>query len=188
MINTSAFEHGSAIDEPVEALDPSRLQRHPMMTRASWILVALALVAVGFIGGAKVKGHNATTGAALPGGFSPPAGFDPTQLRGALAGGGGTNPNAQTTTGAATTTGGAFAGTIVLVNNGKIYVKTADGKTTAVATSSGTAIVLGSSGTVNDLNVGDDVLVAGTADADGIVGATAIARTHSASTVVATSR
>ena len=199
MINTSTFEHTSALDEPVEPLDPSRLQRHPLMTRASWILVALALVAVGFIGGAKVKAHNASTGTggfSPPAGFSLPAGFDPTQLRGGLTGGGGAatagtanaGANAQATTGAATSTSGAFAGTIALINSGKIYVKTADGKTTAVAASSGTAVVLGGPGTVNDLHVGDEVLVAGAADADGVVGATAIARTHTATIVATTTR
>jgi hypothetical protein len=194
MINPSTFEHTSALDEPVEPLDPSRLQRHPLMTRVSWILVALALVATGFIGGAKVRAHNASTGTggfSLPSGFSPPAGFDPTQLRGGQTGAGGaagTGANAQATTGAATSTSGAFAGTIALINNGKIYVKTADGKTTAVATSSGTAVVLGGPGTVNDLHVGDEVLVAGTADADGVVGATAIARTHTATIVTTTTR
>jgi hypothetical protein len=200
MINPSTFEHTSALDEPVEPLDPSRLQRHPLMTRVSWILVALALVATGFIGGAKVRAHNASTGTggfSPPAGFTPPAGFDPTQLRAGLTGGGGgaanagtanAGANAQATTGAATSTSGAFAGTIALINNGKIYVKTADGKTTAVATSSGTAVVLGSPGTVNDLHVGDEVLVAGAADADGVVGATAIARTHTANVVATTTR
>ena len=194
MINTSTFEQTSALDEPVEPLDPSRLQRHPLMTRASWILVALALVAVGFIGGAKVKAHNASTGTggfSPPAGFSLPAGFDPTQLRGGQTGAGGaagTGANAQATTGAATSTSGAFAGTIALINSGKIYVKTADGKTTAVAASSGTAVVLGGPGTVNDLHVGDEVLVAGAADADGVVGATAIARTHTATIVATTTR
>ena len=132
-MNTSTFEHGSAVDEPLEALDPARLQRHPLMTRASWILVALALVAVGFIGGAKVKDHNAAngSGATLPGGFSPPAGFDPTQLRGGLTGATGipnatTAANAQSTTGAAAANG-TFAGTIALINNAKIYVKITDG-------------------------------------------------------------
>ena len=83
-MNTSTFEHGSAVDEPVEALDPARLQRHPLMTRASWILVALALVAVGFIGGAKVKDHNAAngSGATLPGGTpATPPSRTPRRLR-----------------------------------------------------------------------------------------------------------
>jgi hypothetical protein len=161
----------------VEPLDPRRLEHHPVMTRVSWTLVGLALVGAGFVGGARLAKHNASSSTGFPGGFSLPSGFNPSALGGA-GGLGGLGGGA--TTGTRSADSGAVTGRIVLVSGGKVYVQDAAGKKTAVSLSSGTEVSKGQAVPSSALSVGDTVIVSGTADSSGTVNATAIAATSGA--------
>jgi hypothetical protein len=156
--------------DPLEPLDPKRLRRNPFFTRGSWVLLA-ALVACGsFAMGARSKEAQAS---ALPAGL--PAGF-PAGLGGgagglpdiaALLGGGGGAGATSVELATATTS----SGEIIVVSQGKIYLKMADGSTKAVALGSGTTVLDGTLTDANALAVGQTVIVDGRPEENGVLAA-----------------
>ncbi|QYC41111.1 hypothetical protein Nocox_17500 [Nonomuraea coxensis DSM 45129] len=70
--------------------------------------------------------------------------------------------------------GGGTFGTVEKVEDGKVYVKTMDGKTVTVTTTDRTTVQIAKPGKVTDLERGSDVTVRGEQGADGSVTASAI--------------
>ncbi|MEV5558316.1 hypothetical protein AB0L44_32075 [Nonomuraea wenchangensis] len=70
--------------------------------------------------------------------------------------------------------GGGTFGTVEKVEDGKVYIKTADGKTVTVTTTDQTTVQISKPGKVTDLEQGSDVTVRGEQGADGSVTASAI--------------
>jgi hypothetical protein len=136
----------------------SLLQDRPEAARSkgTMILAAIALIALGFIGGlfvGKSMGNDSTQ-VAFPG-----AGQNgPTFTNG----GNGAFPG-----------GGATFGTIKSIDGNTITLETANGDTVTVHVGSDTAIQVTKNGSLSDLETGDSVVVAG-AQNDGSIDANSI--------------
>jgi hypothetical protein len=147
-----------------------------MANRATYALAAVALLVIGFVGGAQVqKSYGpAPTGSGGAGGVNPAA------LASAFAGrnGGGAqgfNGAGQGNAGGTGTTArGGVTGTVKLVDGTTVYVETADGTTVIVKTSDKTTV--STPGALKDLTAGSTVTVQGQS-ADGSVTATSITKT-----------
>jgi hypothetical protein len=152
------------LDDADEGTAPS----HTWRTRASFAAGALVIGAAGFFGGAKWQDSRSSTesdsvvagapdgridGSRVPGGLQPPG-------SGSRAPGGG---------GGATT-----FGEITAVEGDVVTVEDAQGNAVHVVVSSDTGITISENGSIDDLAVGDSVLVQGTTDADGTVVAASI--------------
>jgi hypothetical protein len=129
----------------------SLLQHRPNASRSksTVLLAAIALVAVGFIGGlfvGKSMGDD-TQQAAFPGGFGQNG---PAFATGANGNGGGF-PG-----------GNATIGTIKSIDGDTITLQTMNGDTVTVNVGSDTQIQVTKDGSVGDLGTGDTVVVAGT--------------------------
>jgi hypothetical protein len=136
--------------------------RNGRLPTSTAVLVAIVLLAVGFLGGLLV-GRSTASGnqtSAARGGF--PGGF-PTPSGGVPGGAGGTS-------GAG---GGIASGTVTRVDGDTLYVKTADGKTVKVVVSSDTTISVSKEGTLADISKGSTVFVRGTSS-NGALSATTI--------------
>ncbi|WP_430783408.1 hypothetical protein [Actinoplanes sp. G11-F43] len=127
--------------------------------RTTVALLAVALVAGGFVGGVRAHerwGTEAATGPSMPevGGFP----------------GGRGNPSAGPSGGSVPGT----TGTVKLVDGTTLYVQTADGQTVTVRTSGTTAVKLNQTVTLDKLPAGAAVTVQGVPDSEGVVTATAV--------------
>lgn len=128
--------------------------------RTTLILAAIVLVTVGAIGGllvGKSMGSDSQQGAFPGGGFGPNA-----------PGANGANGN-----GAGFPGGNGTIGTITSVDGDTITIQTANGDTVSVKVGSDTTIQVTQAGSVNDLNNGDSVVVAG-AENNGSINADSI--------------
>src|SRR6266508_1119814 len=135
----------------------------PLVNRATYVLAAVVLLAVGFLAGALVQKHYGRTAAAA----SP--GVVPTGLAGGFAGGG--NRRGAGTGNAAAPA--PITGTVKLVDGSTIYIDTPDGRVLIVKTTASTAVQLTSAGSLKDLRAGSTVTVEGTDD-NGTVNATRV--------------
>ncbi|GAA2368979.1 hypothetical protein [Dactylosporangium salmoneum] len=161
------------LNERIAKSAPRRLAN-----RATYVLAGLALLVVGFVGGAQVQKNYGTAPAA-----SGPGGVNPAALASAFAGRGGGQgfPGAAGGTGqggtgqGGTGTGGrgGITGTVKLVDGTTVYVESADGTTYIVKTSDKTTV--SAPGALKDLTAGSTVTVQGQ-NADGTVTATAITK------------
>jgi hypothetical protein len=133
-----------------------------LANRATYALAGVALVVVGFIGGAQVQKSYGTAPAA-----STPGGVNPAALASAFAGRGGAQGNN-------TTRSSGVTGTVKLVDGTTVYIETADGTTVIVKTTDKTTV--SNPGALKDLTAGSTVTVTGQ-QADGSVNATAITKT-----------
>ena len=139
-----------------------------LANRATYALAGIALVVVGFVGGAQVQKSYGTAPAA-----STPGGVNPAALASAFAGRGG----AQGFPGGGqgnTTRSSGVTGTVKLVDGTTVYIETADGTTVIVKTTDKTTV--SNPGSLKDLTAGSTVTVTGQ-QADGSVNATAITKT-----------
>ncbi|WP_433082084.1 hypothetical protein ACQP1P_00655 [Dactylosporangium sp. CA-052675] len=155
------------LNERIAKAAPRRLAN-----RATYVLAGLALLVVGFVGGAQVQKSYGTAPAA-----SGPGGANPAALASAFAGrnggqfpGGGAQGGGQGNTG----TRGGVTGTVKLVDGTTVYVETADGQTVIVKTSDKTTV--STPGALKDLTAGSTVTIQGQ-QADGSVTATSITKT-----------
>ncbi|WP_432983497.1 hypothetical protein [Dactylosporangium sp. CA-233914] len=161
------------LNERIAKSAPRRLAN-----RATYVLAGLALLVVGFVGGAQVqKSYGTAPASAGPGG-----GVNPAALASAFAGrnggqgfpgAGGNGANAGN--GGQGTTGGrgGVTGTVKLVDGTTVYIETADGNTVIVKTSDKTTV--STPGALKDLTAGSTVTVQGQT-ADGSVTATSITK------------
>jgi hypothetical protein len=127
--------------ESVLAERPSRNGRATSTT----VLLAIVLLAVGFLGGLFVGRQTAPSNQAVAGPGNFPGGF-PTPSGSAIPGGGG---------------GGTF-GTVTRVEGDTLYVKTANGQTVKVVVGSDTTIRVSQEGSLSDISKGSTVSVRGT--------------------------
>ncbi|MFI5915425.1 hypothetical protein [Dactylosporangium sp. NPDC051541] len=154
------------LNERIAKAAPRRLAN-----RATYALAGLALLVVGFVGGAQVQKSYGTAPTATGPGANPAA------LASAFAGrngGGGQFPGGGAQGNTGTGTRGGVTGTVKLVDGTTVYVETADGQTVIVKTSDKTAVSL--PGALKDLTAGATVTVQGQ-QADGSVTATSITKT-----------
>jgi hypothetical protein len=157
------------LNERISKAAPRRLAN-----RATYVLAGLALLVVGFVGGAQVQKSYGTAPAATGA-----PGANPAALASQFAGRGGQFPGGNTGTGTGTGTGqtgtrGGITGTVKLVDGTTVYVETADGQTLIVKTSGTTTV--SAPGALKDLTAGSSVTIVGQ-NADGTVTATSITKT-----------
>jgi hypothetical protein len=141
------------------------------------LLGALLVAGLGFVGGAILGKHDAGSGSG--------SGLSASALRSEFARGGtgaSTGTSGRTGTGFGGFGGGLFGsgnatvGSIKLVDGSTVYIETAEGSIVQVSTSSSTKVTISSTGTVKDLQPGDEVIVSGTKNANGTVAATTISQ------------
>ncbi|MEW6059081.1 MAG: hypothetical protein AB1551_02890 [Actinomycetota bacterium] len=137
----------------------TRSPRRQGLPTSTAVLAAIALLAVGFLGGLLVGRQTASSGGtAAPGGFQ--KGF-PTPSGAAMPGSGGG------------VGGGGTVGTVTRVDGDTIYVETADGSTVKVVVGDDTTIQVSEEGSLTDISEGSTVFVRGTTT-DGELNATSI--------------
>ena len=167
-------------DEPADPfaddLDAQLAARAPgrWFNRATLVLAGLALLAVGFLGGAQVQKHFGAV----------PAGATQGQQGGAFVGDGafgaggvgGAGGRNQSGNGGQTATASTRTGTVKLVDGNTVYIQTSDGQTVIVHTNGSTSVQLTQAGSLADLTPGTQVSVEGTTGSDGSVTATKVSR------------
>jgi hypothetical protein len=161
-----ASEHEPWLEEDLAPLPPR--PRRKLIAPAPLALLAVLLLACGFIGGVLVeKGQNGSgTSAGSTSGFA-------ARLRG-LAGRrsgatGGASPFAGGAGGA-----GATVGTVAFLSGDTLYVTSGEGNTVKVKTSAATSVTKTVKTAVGKIHPGESVTVNGTAASDGTVTAAAI--------------
>jgi hypothetical protein len=159
-------EHEPWLEEDFAPLPPRPRRR--LLAPAPLALLAVLLLACGFIAGVLVeKGQNGSGTAS--GGTS---GFA-ARLRGLTGSRSGTGAGASPFAGA---TGGAGAtvGTVAFLSGSTLYVTSGEGNTVKVETSAATSVTKTVKTAVRKIHPGESVTVTGTAAADGTVTAAAI--------------
>jgi hypothetical protein len=132
-------------------------KRPSRLTPVTGGLLALAIAAVGFVGGALIeKGQTGSSGgAALPGGLQV-SGGGPAGLAAAQSG------------------GGTTFGTVANVTGRTLYVTDAQGNTIKVLTTKGSTVTRSASSKVGDVHPGDSVVIQGQQRRSGTVKAQSI--------------
>jgi len=165
----------AARDDLGAALAKRPRARIPSLTL---MLIVLLVAGGGFIGGEYAGKNDASSG----------SGLSAAALRSAFAGRSstGASPGASTSAGGSRTgftggggffgSGGATIGSIKLVDGTTIYVETTSGSIVQVSTTAATKVTLSMTGTVKDLQPGEEVIVSGTTKSNGTVAATTISQ------------
>jgi hypothetical protein len=153
------------LDEPLieggewpDAAAEVQIGRRPSrLTPVTGGLLALAIAAVGFVGGVLIeKGQTGSSaGGALPGGLSS-LGGGPAGLAAAQSG------------------GGTTFGTVANVTGRTLYVTDAQGNTIKVLTTKGSTVTRSASSKVGDIHPGDSVVIQGQQRRSGTVKAQSI--------------
>jgi hypothetical protein len=140
-------------------------QRRKLLTPVSSGLLAVVLIAAGFIGGVQVQKHQDgdSAGAGGPRGAGGGAGFAARLAQGGTASG---------SAGSAAT-----AGTVANIKGSVLYVTSADGTTIRIKTDDNAKVTRNASSSVGAVHPGDTVVVQGTKAASGTVTATSITAT-----------
>ena len=153
-------------NDDIDDFVPPRRRR--VLPSATWALLFALVGAGGFVAGVKAQ-HSAgtvtTSAGALGNAFRTGAGR--------TAGGNGT-AGGTGTAGGGGQGGGATVGQIKLVDGDNVYVSDAQGNVVKVHVASTATVSITKSGTVADLKAGANVLVRGSAGADGTVEATSV--------------
>lgn len=164
------LEDGAWIEEPEEL---PRRPRRRLLTPVSGALVAVLLMAGGFLGGVLVeKGQSSSTSSA---GAAPSA----AAARLGRLGGGATGSGARGGSGASAGTagaggGGATIGQVAFVQGSTLYVTDTQGSTVKVTTSAGSSITKSVKASAKGIHPGETVIVTGTTGAGGTVSAESI--------------
>jgi hypothetical protein len=145
-------------------------------------LVVAAVLGLGFMGGALVGKHYASTSSPSATGFGAFTRFG----AGGAAGAGGASSSASAAPGGSSGfsgrsglfggSGGATFGTVKLVDGNIVYVQTETGSIVQVITSGATKVTASTSVPLKDLAPGQTVIVEGTTKANGSVAATSISQ------------
>jgi hypothetical protein len=164
---------------------PARPRRR-LLTPVSGVLVAVLLIAGGFIGGVQVQKHqggsssSAGGGAARSGFASAFAGRAGAGAGGAAAGGaaaGGAAGGAAGAGGGGAGGAGATVGTVANVKGSTLYVTSSDGTTVKVKTNSNSKVTRNASSSAGNVHPGDSVVIQGSAASSGTVTASSITAT-----------
>ena len=195
--NEPDFEAPPPVDDEDDfVLPPSRGK----LPRATLVLGALVILAVGVLGGVEVQKHEGTsttaggfaaragrargTGAAGAGGLegfgaAGAGGFGAAGGTGTSGGAGGATGAAGGTTGTATTTPAVAPiaiGTVVSLKGSTLVVKDLGGNTRTITLGSGVTLTTSAPLTATSLKAGDTVTVSGTTAANGTSTATTVLR------------
>jgi hypothetical protein len=163
-------------EQPMGEL-PTR-PRRKLLTPVSGGLLAVVLVAGGFIGGVQVQKHQGSddNGGGARNGL--PAAFAARLAQGGGGTGGGATGGAGTGTArAGGGSGGATAGTVANVKGSTLYVTSADGTTVKVKTNDNSKVTRNASGSVGSVHPGDTVVIQGSTASSGTVIASSITAT-----------
>jgi hypothetical protein len=161
-------------EEPADTL-PVRPRRR-LLTPVSGALLAIVLVAGGFIGGVQVQKHQGGSGSGgARNGLS--AGFAARLAQGGAAGGGQASGAGTDAARAGGGTGGATAGTVANVKGSTLYVTSADGTTVKVKTNDNSKVTRNASSSVGSVHPGDTVVIQGATASSGTVTASSITAT-----------
>jgi hypothetical protein len=151
--------------------------RRKLLTPVSGGLLAVVLVAGGFIGGVQVQKHqgNGINSGAARNGL-------PAAFAARLAAGGGAAPGAAGGAGTGTArsgggSGGATAGTVANIKGSTLYVTSADGTTVKVKTNGNSKVTRNAAGSVAGVHPGDTVVIQGSTASSGTVTASSITAT-----------
>lgn len=168
--------------EPADTL-PVR-PRRKLLTPVSGGLLAVVLVAGGFIVGVQVQKHQGGSGGSggarngLPAAFAARLAQGGGGATGAGAAGGGQASGAGTGTArAGGSAGGATAGTVANIKGSTLYVTSADGTTVKVKTNDNSKVTRNASSSVGSVHPGDTVVIQGSTAASGTVTASSITAT-----------
>lgn len=148
----------------------SLLQRreHARPTRLTYLLLALVVLAVGFVGGAVTFqrfGPSAASGTAFP--MGPPTGMTAGQAAGQ-----GLPGQALPGQGAMA---GITAGTVALVDGRHLYVTDTGGETVKITVPRAATVTAQEDVRLADLAIGTSVIVRGAAEGDGTITASSVA-------------
>lgn len=174
-----AYEPVPVGDEWLE--DPEELPRRPrrrLLTPLPLSLLAVLLLACGFIAGVLVEKGQGSSSASGGAGTGAAAAFA-ARFRGAGATGG-AGASATSSAGGASAAGaaGAFtrptAGTVAYLQGSTLYVTNSEGNTVKVATSPATSVTKNVKSSVSAVHPGETVTVTGTTGSSGAVSAEAI--------------
>jgi hypothetical protein len=157
-------------DEPQE---PPRRPRRRLLTPLPITIIAVLLLAVGFIVGVQVeKGQtNESSGTAgIAAGIAALRGGSSNAATGKSAG---TSAVGAGFPGAGAA-GGLTSGTVADVSGSTLYVTTSEGNTLRVSTSAGTSVSKSSKVEVGSIRPGESVTITGSTGSDGVVNAKSI--------------
>lgn len=146
--------------------------RRTLLTPVSGGLLAIVLVAGGFIGGVQVQKHQGDSGSGARNGL--PAAFAARLAQGGSGAAGGAGSG---TARAGGDSGGATAGTVANIKGSTLYVTSADGTTVKVKTTDNSKVTRNASSSVASVHPGDTVVIGGSAASSGTVTASSITAT-----------
>jgi hypothetical protein len=153
-------------DGPTDDDTPPARPRRKLLTPVSGGLLAIALVAGGFVAGVQVqKGQDDNNGGAggRTGGFA-------ARFGGGTAGG-------ASSVGAGSNASGATIGTVANVKGTTLYVTGSDGTTVKIRTNDNSKVTRNADSSVEAVHPGDSVVIQGTKNSSGSVTATSITAT-----------
>ncbi|MET0602401.1 MAG: hypothetical protein ABW167_10460 [Baekduia sp.] len=147
--------------------------RRKLLTPVSGGLLAIVLVAGGFISGVQVQKHQGddTRSNGLPAAFAARLG------QGGGAGGGGQAPGTAGAARSGSGSSGATAGTVANIKGSTLYITSADGTTVKVKTNDNSKVTRNASGSVANVHPGDTVVIQGSTASSGTVTASRITAT-----------
>jgi hypothetical protein len=156
--------------------DPAELPRRPrrrLLTPVPLALVAVLLIASGFIAGVLVEKGQTSTSASSPAGSGASLASRFAALRGGAARGGAGAVGGAGAPGSAASAG-ASAGQVAYVAGSTLYVTNAEGNTVKVATSAATNVTRSVKASVRGIHPGETVAVTGATDTSGAITAESI--------------
>jgi hypothetical protein len=167
------YEHveddGTWIEEPEEL---PRRPRRRLLTPATGALLAVLLIAGGFLGGVLVeKGQSISTSS--PSGAGAAAAARLGRLAGGATGSGPRGSGASAGP-ASAGGGGATIGQVAFIQGSTLYVTDTQGSTVKVTTSAGSTITKSVKASAKSIHPGETVIVTGATGADGTVTAESI--------------
>lgn len=147
-------------------------REHARPNKVTWVLLTLAVLMVGFAGGALANQKFGTSNSSpsfngFPAGFTPPGLSSTSGGAGAAAG----------FPGAGGGFGGLTVGTVKLVDGTNVYVATNDGATVKVKVPTSATVIAQKPIELTDLSAGTTVMVRGETASDGTVTATSVSET-----------
>jgi hypothetical protein len=168
---------------PEESAELPRRPRRRLLTPLPLALLAVVIIACGFIAGVLVEKGQTSSSSSSGGTASLASRFAGLRAGNAGAGaalgasaGGAASGRGATGGGGAGGTGGggATAGQVAYVSGSTLYVTTAEGNTVKVNTAAGSTVTKTVKATVKGIHPGETVLVTGAPDANGAVNAESI--------------
>jgi len=179
-----AYEPVADEEWPDESAELPRRPRRRLLTPVPLALLAVLIIACGFIAGVLVEKGQTGSGSSSGAAAGVAARF--AALRGGRSGAGAAGASGASATGGAggalaarggaggTGGGGATDGQVAYIAGSTLYVTTAEGNTVKVTTSAGSTVTKTVQASVKGIHPGETVLVTGAAGANGAIDAESI--------------